>query len=86
MSNTGATADFAVFSKWSAGFSVQYTGEMLTNRSPPTHPARPQCPPQVAWETQALLEQIMRGVRALGDKSVPHDLHQLSVLPARARL
>ena len=52
MSNTGATADFAVFSKWSAGFSVQYTGEMLTNRFASNPSCATTVPPTGAWETK----------------------------------
>ena len=68
---------------------MQYMGEALTKPVAFQPILRDDSAPY-RWhgKPQALLEQIMRGVKALGDqKPVPPDLHQLSLRePARARL
>ena len=82
MSNTGATADFAVFSgEVERGLFSTVHGRGA-NKPVAFQPILRDDSAPHRWhgKPQALLEQIMRGVRALGDhKSVPHDLHQLSL-------
>ena len=82
MSNTGTTADFAAFSgEVERGLFSTVHGRGAYKPVAFQPILRDDSAPH-RWhgKPQALLEQIMRGVRALGDgRSVPRDLHQLSL-------